>query len=183
MLSTLRELNRLRSLLTHREGIILATGPTGSGKTTTLYGALRDLATEDVNIMTVEDPVEYELPGLTQIQVEQKQNVTFASVLRACLRQDPDIILVGEIRDSETAEVAVHASMTGHLVLSTLHTNEFWSLRIIARPERVCAASSTKRAMRCWLLKTALRHSGCSALRPSISFWPTYTCRPWTASS
>lgn len=118
------ELARFRSLLSHREGIVLVTGPTGSGKTTTLYGALRDLTTDDVNIMTVEDPIEYELPGLTQIQVEVKQGVTFPSVLRACLRQDPDIILVGEIRDLETAKVAIQASMTGHLVLSTLHTND-----------------------------------------------------------
>ena len=118
------ELGRFRRLLTNREGIIVVTGPTGSGKTTTLYGALKELATEDVNIMTVEDPVEYELPGLTQIQVEPKQGVTFASALRAILRQDPDVIFVGEIRDLETAGIAVQASMTGHLVLATLHTND-----------------------------------------------------------
>ena len=118
------ELARFRRLLTNREGIIIVTGPTGSGKTTTLYGALKELATEDINIMTVEDPIEYELPGLTQIQVEPKQGVTFASALRAILRQDPDVILVGEIRDLETAQIAVRASMTGHLVLATLHTND-----------------------------------------------------------
>ena len=117
------EMARLRKLLSHREGMIVVTGPTGSGKTTTLYAALRELATEDVNIMTVEDPIEYELKGMTQIQVEPKQGVTFASALRAILRQDPDIIFVGEIRDLETAEVAVQASLTGHLVLATLHTN------------------------------------------------------------
>ncbi|MBI4408787.1 MAG: Flp pilus assembly complex ATPase component TadA [Gemmatimonadetes bacterium] len=117
------ELRRLRRLLSHRDGIVLVTGPTGSGKTTTLYGAIRELATGDVNIMTVEDPVEYELPGITQIQMDRRRGVTFASALRAILRQDPDVILVGEIRDNETALVAVQASLTGHLVLATLHAN------------------------------------------------------------
>ncbi|MFQ5536858.1 MAG: ATPase, T2SS/T4P/T4SS family [Gemmatimonadota bacterium] len=116
--------DRLRELLKRRDGIVVVTGPTGSGKSTTLYAALRELATEDVNIMTVEDPVEYEISGLTQIQVDTTQGVTFASALRAILRQDPDIILVGEIRDEETAEVAAQAALTGHLVLSTLHTND-----------------------------------------------------------
>lgn len=118
------ELEKLRRMLCYREGIVLVTGPTGSGKTTTLYGALRELATDSINIMTVEDPVEYELPGLTQIQVEEKQGLTFASALRSILRQDPDVIFVGEIRDAETAEIALQASMTGHLVLATLHTND-----------------------------------------------------------
>ncbi|MFP4623512.1 MAG: ATPase, T2SS/T4P/T4SS family [Gemmatimonadota bacterium] len=118
------ELGRLRQLLSNRDGIVFVTGPTGSGKTTTLYAAIRELATGEVNIMTVEDPVEYELPGITQIQVQPKRGVTFASALRAILRQDPDVILVGEIRDLETAEVAVQAAMTGHLVLATLHTND-----------------------------------------------------------
>jgi Tfp pilus assembly pilus retraction ATPase PilT/CheY-like chemotaxis protein len=118
------ELSRLRHLLSHRDGIVVVTGPTGSGKTTTLYAALREISTGEVNIMTVEDPVEYELKGITQIQVEPKRGVTFASALRALLRQDPDVIFVGEIRDLETAEIAVQASMTGHLVLATLHTND-----------------------------------------------------------
>lgn len=118
------EIARMRSALAHRDGILVVTGPTGSGKTTTLYGALREISTEDVNIMTVEDPVEYELPRLTQIQVEHKQGMTFASALRAILRQDPDVIFVGEIRDAETAEIAAQASLTGHLVLATLHTND-----------------------------------------------------------
>jgi type II secretory ATPase GspE/PulE/Tfp pilus assembly ATPase PilB-like protein/CheY-like chemotaxis protein len=118
------ELRRLRHLLSYRDGIVVVTGPTGSGKTTTLYAALREIATGEVNIMTVEDPVEYELKGITQIQVEPKRGVTFASALRALLRQDPDVIFVGEIRDLETAEIAVQASMTGHLVLATLHTND-----------------------------------------------------------
>ncbi len=119
-----RELTRIKQLLSYREGIVVVTGPTGSGKTTTLYAAIKDLATGDTNITTVEDPVEYELPGITQIQVEPKRGVTFASALRAVLRQDPDVIFVGEIRDSETAQIAVQASMTGHLVLATLHTND-----------------------------------------------------------
>ncbi|MGE0161095.1 MAG: ATPase, T2SS/T4P/T4SS family [Gemmatimonadales bacterium] len=118
------DLGRIRAALAHRDGIFVVSGPTGSGKTTTLYGALRDIATDDINIMTVEDPVEYELPGLTQIQVDPKQGITFASALRAILRQDPDAIFVGEIRDPETAEVAVQASLTGHLVLATLHAND-----------------------------------------------------------
>jgi len=119
-----QELSRFRRLLSQRDGIVVVTGPTGSGKTTTLYAAIGELATGAVNIMTVEDPVEYELKGLTQIQVEPKRGVTFASALRSILRQDPDVIFVGEIRDLETAEVAVQAALTGHLVLATLHTND-----------------------------------------------------------
>ena len=118
------ELGRLRQLLNLREGIVLVTGPTGSGKTTTLYGALRELADGKVNIMTVEDPIEYELAQITQTQVETKQGVTFSTALRAILRQDPDIILIGEIRDVETAETASHAAMMGHLVLATVHAND-----------------------------------------------------------
>ena len=118
------ELSRLRQLLSYRDGITVVTGPTGSGKTTTLYAALREVANGEVNVMSVEDPIEYEMNGITQIQVEPARGVTFASALRAILRQDPDVIFVGEIRDAETAEVAVHASMTGHLVLATLHTND-----------------------------------------------------------
>ena len=116
------ELDRLRQLFANREGILVVTGPTGSGKTTTLYAALQELATGKINIMTVEDPVEYELSGVTQIQVAPRQELTFAAALRTILRQDPDVILVGEIRDLETAEIAIQASMTGHLVLTTLHT-------------------------------------------------------------
>ena len=115
---------RIRQLLTNRSAIILVSGPTGSGKTTTLYAGLREVATGEVNVMSVEDPVEYEMAGVTQIQVETRRNVTFASALRAILRQDPDVIFVGEIRDPETAKVAVQASMTGHLVLATVHTND-----------------------------------------------------------
>ncbi|MEM7202064.1 MAG: GspE/PulE family protein [Planctomycetota bacterium] len=104
-------------------GMVLVTGPTGSGKTTTLYGLLRTLNREDRNLVSVEDPVEYELDGVTQVQVDQKADRTFASVLRSMLRQDPDVIMVGEIRDRETAEISVNAALTGHMVLSTLHTN------------------------------------------------------------
>ena len=105
-------------------GIILVTGPTGSGKTTTLYSCLQDLNTSDVNIVTAEDPVEYELSGINQCHVNVAQGLTFAGILRSVLRQDPDIVLVGEIRDNETADIAVKAALTGHLVLSTLHTND-----------------------------------------------------------
>jgi type II secretory ATPase GspE/PulE/Tfp pilus assembly ATPase PilB-like protein/ActR/RegA family two-component response regulator len=118
------ERERFQQLLGQRDGIVLVTGPTGSGKTTTLYAALRQLHTGKLNISTVEDPIEYELPGVAQMQVDAKRGVTFASALRALLRQDPDVILVGEIRDLETATIAVQASMTGHLVLATLHTND-----------------------------------------------------------
>ncbi|MDO8282385.1 MAG: type II secretion system ATPase GspE [Thermodesulfovibrionia bacterium] len=117
-------LNSFKEALARQNGIILVTGPTGSGKTTTLYGSLLKLNTEERNIITVEDPVEYQLTGIGQMHVNPKIGLTFASGLRAILRQDPDIMMVGEIRDLETAEIAVHASLTGHLVLSTLHTND-----------------------------------------------------------
>ncbi len=118
------ELSRLRQLMAYRDGIIVVTGPTGSGKTSTLYGVIRELADGKVNVMTVEDPIEYELPTITQTQVETKQGLTFAAALRSILRQDPDVILVGEIRDRETAETAAQAAMTGHLVLATVHAND-----------------------------------------------------------
>ncbi len=114
----------LERLLAHREGMVLVTGPTGSGKTTTLYAALNQLKTGKVNIVTVEDPVEYDVAGISQVQVSEAQKLSFAGALRSVLRQDPDIVLVGEIRDLETATVAVQAGFTGHLVLSTLHTND-----------------------------------------------------------
>lgn len=115
---------RIEELLGRTNGIMLVTGPTGSGKTTTLYAALNRIHTEEKNIITVEDPVEYQLRGVGQIQVNPKIGLTFASGLRSILRQDPDVIMVGEIRDVETAEIAIQASLTGHLVLSTLHTND-----------------------------------------------------------
>jgi len=111
-------------ILSHPHGIILLTGPTGSGKTTTLYSFLRELNTPDVNIVTIEDPVEFSFEEINQVQVNTKAELTFASSLRSILRQDPDIIMVGEIRDEETAQIAIRAAITGHLVLSTLHTNE-----------------------------------------------------------
>ena len=117
-------LERFKALLMREQGILLVTGPTGSGKTTTLYAALNTRRGESVNIVTVEDPVEYRLSGVNQVQVNERQGLTFAGVLRSVLRQDPDVLLVGEIRDQETATIAFQAAMTGHLVLSTLHTND-----------------------------------------------------------
>ena len=118
------EAEQIRELLEFRDGIILCTGPTGSGKTTTLYSAIRHVQSEGVNIVTVEDPVEYRIQGIVQVQVHEKAGLTFAAALRSILRQDPDVVLVGEIRDKETAQIATQASLTGHLVLSTLHTND-----------------------------------------------------------
>ncbi len=117
-------IDRFRKVITRPHGLVLVTGPTGSGKTTTLYGALSELNKPDKKIITVEDPVEYRLPRISQVQLHEKIGLNFASVLRATLRQDPDILLVGEIRDAESAEIALRASMTGHMVLSTLHTND-----------------------------------------------------------
>jgi general secretion pathway protein E len=117
-------LKTFRSLIGISHGIVLITGPTGSGKTTTLYAALNELNCQERNILTVEDPVEYQLPGIGQMQVRPKIDLTFANCLRHILRQDPDIIMIGEIRDRETAEIAIQASLTGHLALSTLHTND-----------------------------------------------------------
>jgi general secretion pathway protein E len=113
----------LQKIVHRPHGIFLVTGPTGSGKTTTLYASLSELSTKTINILTVEDPIEYQLSGIGQTQVNNKADMTFARGLRAILRQDPDVVMVGEIRDLETAEIAVQASLTGHLVMSTLHTN------------------------------------------------------------
>lgn len=117
------ELDKFDHILSYPNGILLVTGPTGSGKSTTLYTALSELNKEEVNIVTVEDPVEADIDGINQVQVNPKADLTFATALRSILRQDPDIIMIGEIRDTETAEIAVQASITGHLVVSTLHTN------------------------------------------------------------
>jgi general secretion pathway protein E len=119
-----KNLNLMVKLLQKPNGIVLVTGPTGSGKTTTLYACLTNINKPDLNILTVEDPIEYQLDGVGQMQVNPKIDFTFASGLRAILRQDPDVVMVGEIRDGETAEIAIQASLTGHLVLSTLHTND-----------------------------------------------------------
>jgi type II secretory ATPase GspE/PulE/Tfp pilus assembly ATPase PilB-like protein/ActR/RegA family two-component response regulator len=162
---TLDSLQSLRYLLAQRDGIVIITGPTGSGKTTTFYAALRELSTGDVNIITVEDPIEYDLAGITQIQVEPKQGVTFASALRAVLRQDPDIIMVGEIRDLETAQIAVHASQTGHLVLATLHTND--ALSVVTRLhdlglDRTAIAESLRGALAQRLVRRVCKHCAVS---------------------
>jgi type IV pilus assembly protein PilB len=117
-------MKKFDKILAHPNGIVLVTGPTGSGKSTTLYTALSELNNETVNIITVEDPVEANIEGINQIQVNVKAELTFANTLRSILRQDPDIIMIGEIRDGETASIAVQASITGHLVVSTLHTND-----------------------------------------------------------
>jgi MSHA biogenesis protein MshE len=117
-------LKRFREIIQRSNGMILVTGPTGSGKTTTLYAGLAEINTIDQKIITVEDPVEYRLPGINQVQVNEKIELTFSRVLRAALRQDPDIILVGEMRDAETAQIGMRAAMTGHLVFSTLHTRD-----------------------------------------------------------
>jgi general secretion pathway protein E len=118
------QLSLMEHLIDRPDGIILVTGPTGSGKSTTLYACLSKINRPELNILTVEDPVEYELKGIGQMQIQPKIGLTFASGLRSFLRQDPDVIMVGEIRDQETAEIAIHASLTGHLVLSTIHTND-----------------------------------------------------------
>ncbi|MDY0743121.1 type II secretion system ATPase GspE [Paucibacter sp. R3-3] len=117
-------LSSFKRLVQQPHGIVLVTGPTGSGKTTTLYASLQTVDTATTNVLTVEDPVEYELPGIGQTQVNSKIDLTFAKALRAILRQDPDVIMIGEIRDYETAQIAIQASLTGHLVLATLHTND-----------------------------------------------------------
>lgn len=139
-------LDRVDALIARPHGIILVTGPTGSGKSTTLYAALSRLDARERNIMTIEDPVEYELEGIGQTQVNAKVEMTFARGLRAILRQDPDVVLVGEIRDGETAEIAIKAAQTGHLVLSTLHTNS--TVETITRLEQMGIAR--------WMLASAL---------------------------
>jgi len=142
---TPKNLEIFKTALKKPNGIFLVTGPTGSGKSTTLYAALHEIATPDVKVITVEDPVEYKLQGIQQVQVNPKVGITFASALRSILRQDPDIIMIGEIRDIETLEIAIKAALTGHLVLSTLHTNDAISAvsRMIdmgAEPYMVAAA-------------------------------------------
>lgn len=119
-----RELALFRNAINQPYGLILVTGPTGSGKSTTLYSALNEINSEDKNIITIEDPIEYNLEGINQSQVHEEIGLTFAGILRSILRQDPNVVMVGEIRDKETAEIAIRASLTGHLVFSTLHTND-----------------------------------------------------------
>ncbi|MCG8372305.1 MAG: GspE/PulE family protein, partial [Balneolales bacterium] len=117
-------LNKFKRAINNPFGMVLVTGPTGSGKTTSLYAALNELNTVDKNIITIEDPIEYKLEGINQTQVHEEIDLTFANILRSILRQDPNIIMVGEIRDKETAEIAIRSALTGHLVFSTLHTND-----------------------------------------------------------
>ena len=119
-----QNLKTLRKYINYPHGIILVTGPTGSGKTTTLYGSLTEISTGEKNILTIEDPVEYQLDGISQVQVNAKKGLTFSAGLRSFLRQDPDVMMVGEIRDLETSEIAIRAAITGHLVFSTVHTND-----------------------------------------------------------
>src|SRR5262249_7409351 len=121
---TPRILDGMQELCARPNGVVLVTGPTGSGKTTTLYGCLASINNIDINICTVENPTEYSLPMVNQVQVNERAGLTFATALRSLLRQDPDIIMVGEIRDRETAQIAIEAALTGHLVFSTLHTND-----------------------------------------------------------
>lgn len=119
-----RHLQQFIDVLSQPHGIILITGPTGSGKSTTMYAALKQLNTSERKIITVEDPVEYQMEGINQIQAKPQIGLTFASALRSIVRQDPDVIMIGEMRDLETARIAVQSALTGHLVLSTLHTND-----------------------------------------------------------
>ena len=154
-----------RNVITRPHGLVLVTGPTGSGKTTTLYGALSELNTPEKKIITVEDPVEFRLPRISQVQLHEKIGLNFATVLRATLRQDPDILLIGEIRDSDSAEIALRAAMTGHLVLSTLHTNDAVTsaLRLLDMGvDSFLVASSLKAVIAQRLVRRLLRRAnGC----------------------
>jgi MSHA biogenesis protein MshE len=150
-------LAKVREFMRASHGMLLVTGPTGSGKTTTLYGVLSELNTVESKILTVEDPVEYRLPGINQVQVNEKINLSFATVLRSALRQDPDIVLVGEMRDKDTMETGLRAAMTGHMVLSTLHTNDAAStpLRLLDMgAQRFLVASSLRLVLAQRLLRT-----------------------------
>ena len=158
-----KNLGTVQDLINKSHGIILVTGPTGSGKTTTLYAMLSQINSSDLKIITVEDPVEYQLPGINQIQVNPKIDLTFAAGLRSILRQDPDVVMIGEIRDRETAEIAIQASLTGHLVISTLHTNDSASsvTRLIDMGvEPFLVASSVIAIMAQRLVRTVCRQCG-----------------------
>jgi type II secretory ATPase GspE/PulE/Tfp pilus assembly ATPase PilB-like protein len=177
------DLAAVEGLLTRRKGIILVTGPTGSGKTTTLYAMINAIRDGSTNLITVEDPIEYSMPGVNQVQVHPEIGLTFARTLRAILRQDPDVILIGEIRDGETAEIAFRAAMTGHLVLSTLHTNDapatVTRLIDLGVPRYLVAAQTTgilaQRLVRA--LCPACRAQGLPALAPVLQLaLPPATC-------
>ncbi|PTX65021.1 general secretion pathway protein E [Melghirimyces profundicolus] len=167
------EMKRLREIIGRPGGLVLVTGPTGAGKTTSLYAILQELNREEWNLVTLEDPVEFQLPGVNQIQVNNKSGLTFARGLRAVLRQDPNIIMVGEIRDKETADIAVRAALTGHLVLSTLHTVDACSsitrlLDMGMEPYRIASALTGVVAQR--LVRLICRGcggKGCDACRQS----------------
>jgi len=162
----------LREYLNWSHGIILVTGPTGSGKTTTLYAALTEVDTTQKNVLTIEDPVEYSLQGISQVQVNNKKGLTFASGLRSFLRQDPDVMMVGEIRDLETGEVAIRAALTGHLVFSTVHTNDAASTitRLIDQGvEAYLVSSSIVLVIAQRLVRTICRH--CRVLAPLTDEW------------
>ena len=164
------EMERFNHMLASPFGIILVTGPTGSGKSTTLYTALSELNKEAVNIVTVEDPVEADIEGINQVQVNNKVDLNFASALRSILRQDPDIIMIGEIRDRETAAIAVQASITGHLVVSTLHTNNaVGTLNRMADMgvERYLIADSVVGVIAQRLVRKLCSH--CKKMRPATS--------------
>ncbi len=148
LITDLESLQIVQEMVRRPFGLILVTGPTGSGKTTTLYSALAERNEPGVNISTAEDPIEYTLPGLTQVQVIREKGLDFAAILRAFLRQDPDVILVGETRDRETAKTAIEAALTGHLVLTTLHTND--AAGAIARLDEMGSNLSWFR-VRCWV--------------------------------
>lgn len=163
-------------LIAMPNGIVLVTGPTGSGKTTTLYGAIESVRSTQENIMTVEDPIEYEIAGISQTQVQPKIGLTFAAALRAILRQDPDVLMIGEIRDLETAQIAVQAALTGHLVLATLHTNDAPSsiTRLIDMGIEPFLLSSTINGV----LAQRLVRQLCPACRLSVQGQATYTASP-----
>jgi type II secretory ATPase GspE/PulE/Tfp pilus assembly ATPase PilB-like protein len=160
-----RELEWLPKVLQLPHGIILVTGPTGSGKTSTLYTALHEINDADRKIITIEDPVEYQLKGVNQIQVSEKSGLTFARGLRSILRHDPDVILIGEIRDQETAQIAVQASLTGHLVFSTLHTNDApgaLTRLVDMGVEPYLVASSLEAVLAQRLVRVLCQHASCS---------------------
>ena len=167
-----KNLAMMRDYVTWSHGIILVTGPTGSGKTTTLYGAMSEIDTTQLNVLTIEDPVEYSLPGVSQVQVNVKKGLTFAAGLRSFLRQDPDVMMVGEIRDLETAEVAIRAALTGHLVFSTVHTNDAPSTvtRMVDQGvEPYLVASSLILVIAQRLVRTICPH--CKVTQPMTDEW------------
>ena len=165
-------LDRLQGLLRNHHGMILVVGPTGSGKTTTLASALSSLQSGEMNIITLEDPIEYPLPCVNQTQINDKADLTFAAALRAALRQDPDVIMLGEIRDAETAKTAMWASQTGHLVLSTLHTNDAPSAVTRLMDMGVESYTVSRRRCSAWLPSGWSASYACSAASPSTSARP-----------